>query len=325
MLDYKDYIYAVYKRRNFSKAAQELNVSQPWLSSAVKKTEQELQLPLFDRTTNPISLTEAGRYYIGQIERIAAIEEEMRQRFAQMQAVSKATLHIGSSMFFCTYVLPSLLADFREQYPQITLTFTEGNTRALMDKLMRGELDLVLEVEEVKEKQITTVPWATEEVMLAVPAKYKINRSLSEYCYTFDEFLKRNEPNGRKPSVPLQRFEKEPFLLLNAENDVHQRSLQICQNAGFTPEIKLLLTQMMTAYYLVCEGQGVSFLRSTIPEYVAPTESVVFYQLDDPLAERNIYLSYAKRGMTDVRRQLIDFMESRCVLECARNMRGAEE
>ena len=171
MLDYKDYIYVVYQERSFSKAAQKLHVSQPWLSSVIKKTEQELKLPLFDRTTNPISLTEAGQYYIEQIERIATIEEEMRQRFAQMQAVSKATLHIGSSMFFCTYVLPSLLADFREQYPQITLTFTEGHTHVLTEKLLRGELDLILEVEKVEEKQIATVPWASEEVVLAVPAK----------------------------------------------------------------------------------------------------------------------------------------------------------
>lgn len=320
MLDYKDYIYAVYRHRNFSKAAQELHVSQPWLSSAVKKTEQELKLPLFDRTTNPVSLTEAGRYYIEQIERISAIEEEMRQRFSQMRAASGATLHIGSSMFFCTYVLPTLLKDFREQYPQVTLTFTEGNIRALTERLLRGELDLILEVERVEEKQITTVPWASEEVALAVPAKYPINKALSEYCYTFDEFLKRNEPGCQKPPVPLKRFEKEPFVLLNGENDIHRRSMEICRNADFTPQIKLLLTQMMTAYYLVCEGQGVTFLRSTIPEYVAPTESVVFYQLDDPLSTRSIYLSYAKRGMTDVRRQLIEFMESKCVLECARNM-----
>ena len=320
MLDYKDYIYAVYRHRSFSKAAQELHVSQPWLSSAVKKTEQELKLPLFDRTTNPISLTEAGRYYIEQIERIFAIEEEMRQRFSQMRAASGATLHIGSSMFFCTYVLPTLLKDFHEQYPQITLTFTEGHTRALTEKLLRGELDLILEVERVEEKQVTSVPWAAEEVALAVPAKYPINKALSEHCYTFDEFLKRNEPGCQKPPVPLKQFEKEPFVLLNGENDIHQRSMEICRSAGFTPKTKLLLTQMMTAYYLVCEGQGVTFLRSTIPEYVAPTESVVFYQLDDPLSARNIYLSYSKRGMTDVRRQLIEFMESKCVLECAGNM-----
>ena len=316
MLDYKDYIYAVYRHRNFSRAAEELHVSQPWLSAAVKKTEQELKLPLFDRATTPISLTEAGRYYIEQIERISAIEDEMRQRFAQMRAVSGSTLHIGSSMFFCTYVLPSLLSDFREQYPQITLTFTEGGTRTLTERLLRGELDLILEVEQIEQKQITTVPRATEEVMLAVPAKYRINQSLAEYCYTFDEFLKRNEPGRRKPPVPLKRFEKEPFILLNAENDIHRRSLRICQSAGFTPEIKLLLTQMMTTYYLVCEGQGVSFLRSTIPEYVAPTESVVFYQVDHPLATRSIFLSYVRRGTSSVRQQLIDYIESRRLPDC---------
>ena len=59
--------------------------------------------------------------------------------------------------------------------------------------------------------------------------------------------------------------------------------MELCRNAGFVPRASVFLTQMMTAYYLVCEGQGVSFLRSTIPEYVAPTDSVVFYQLRDPM------------------------------------------
>ena len=62
MTDYKEYIYAVYQEKSFSKAAQKLYVSQPWLSSTVKKVEQEVGLPLFDRSTTPISLTEAGAY-----------------------------------------------------------------------------------------------------------------------------------------------------------------------------------------------------------------------------------------------------------------------
>lgn len=76
MLDYKDYIYAIYQYKSFSKAAKMLHVSQPWLSTAVKKTEMELQLNLFDRSTSPVSLTEAGRYYIEQIKKINAIEED---------------------------------------------------------------------------------------------------------------------------------------------------------------------------------------------------------------------------------------------------------
>ena len=86
MLNYKEYIYAIYQERSFSKAAQKLFVSQPWLSSVVKKVEQEIKTPLFDRSTTPISLTPAGEYYIRQVEKVMAIEEDMREHFAALNA-----------------------------------------------------------------------------------------------------------------------------------------------------------------------------------------------------------------------------------------------
>lgn len=296
MSDYKEYIYAVYQEKSFSKAAQKLYVSQPWLSATVKKIEQRYNCQLFDRNTTPISLTEAGIYYIEQIEQIMAIEESIRQHFKELHDAAGMELHIGSSMFFCTYVLPSLLSDFRSIYPQITLTFSEGTSQILLDKLLNGSLDFLLESEPPESDKLSTLPWASEELILAAPADYKINSRLSEYCYTFEEFLLRYKPDHHKPAVPLQAFKDESFILLKEGNDSYSRSVAVCQNAGFSPKVSLYLTQMMTAYYLVCEGQGISFLRSTIPEYVAPTNSVVFYQLDDPLAVRSIYLSYPKKS-----------------------------
>lgn len=310
MLDYKEYIYAIYQERSFSKAARKLYVSQPWLSATVKKVEQELKLPLFDRNTKPISLTEAGEYYIRQVEKIMAIEQEMRQTFSDMSSHKCTALRIGSSMFFCTYVLPSLLSDFRDQNPEVTLTFTEGSPSTLSGQLSDGTLDFLLESSGPKDdKNINSVVWAREELTLAVPARYPVNRELTQYCYTFDEFLKRNLPGHRKPAVPLTAFCQAPFMMLNQENDGYSRSLAICRNAGFSPNVSLYLTQMMTAYYLVCEGRGVAFLRSTIPEYVAPTDSVLFYTLDDPLATRNIYLFYRKKQSSQVQRRLIQFIQ----------------
>lgn len=308
MNDYKEYIYTVYKEKSFSKAAQKLYVSQPWLSAAVKKVEKELNVSLFDRTTNPISLTQAGQYYIEHIEQILAIEQEMKRYFEELHKTSGIELHIGSSMFFCTYVLPSLLGDFQAQYPQVTLTFSEGSSQALTEKLLNGELDFLLEAEQPESEKLQSVAWASEELVLAVPAHYAINEQLGEYCYTFEQFLHRHSPQNHKPAVPLQKFSQESFILLNEENDNYLRSLQICSNAGFTPNCAMRLTQMMTAYYLVCEGRGIAFLRSTIPEYVSPTKSVVFYCLNDPLAVRQIYLSYPKRKAGPMRQRLIDFM-----------------
>ncbi|OUQ78931.1 LysR family transcriptional regulator [Flavonifractor sp. An100] len=308
MLDYKEYIYAIYQERSFSKAARKLHVSQPWLSAAVKKVEQELKLPLFDRNTKPISLTPAGEYYIRQVERILAIEGEMRQTFAEMSASRSTALHIGSSMFFCTYVLPSLLSEFRQQNPQVSITLTEGTTPTLADQLLEGKLDFLLEAGPPDDKGLTSVVWAQEELVLAVPADYPVNRDLADYAYTFNQFLSREQPGHRKPSVPLIAFRQAPFMVLKQGNDSYSRTQALCRNAGFIPNVSLYLTQMMTAYYLVCEGRGVTFLRSTIPQYVAPTDSVIFYTLDDPLVTRSIHLSYRSKSSSPVQQDLIDYM-----------------
>lgn len=311
MTDYKEYVYAICTEKSFSKAAQKLHVSQPWLSATVKKVETELGLSLFDRTTTPISLTEAGAYYIKRVEQIMSIEQEMREDLKRMHDAEASEIRIGSSMFFCTYVLPNLLADFRTMYPQVTVTFSEGNSQALLEKLQEGKFDFLLEAEMPSTNRLHVIPWASEELVLAVPTCYKINHELVEYRYTFDEILHRNRPECRKPPVSLEVFKDEPFLLLKEGNDSHDRFLQICRNAGFTPAVKMFLSQMMSAYYLVCEGRGITFLRSTIPEHVYPSDDVVFYRLADPLAVRNIYLSYPKEKISPMRQQLIDFMKEK--------------
>ena len=309
MTNYKEYIYAVYQEKSFSRAAQRLYVSQPWLSATIKKAEQELGLPLFDRSTNPISLTEAGQYYIEKVEDITAIEEEMYEHFKQMRDVGRTELHIGSSMFFCTYVLPDLMKEFQLLYPQVTLTFTEGGNKTLLEKLLNGRLDFLLEAERPANSRIHSIPWASEEIVLAVPAGNPVNERLEQYRYSFGAFLERTQTGNRRPPVPLEGFAQENFLLLKEGNDIHQRSLQLCKNAGFTPHVSLYLAQMMTAYYLVLEGQGITFLRSTIPAHVTPTDKVVFYQLDDSLAVRSIYLSYTQQNKNPVKQHLIDFMK----------------
>ena len=318
MLEYKEYIYAICQERSFSKAARKLYVSQPWLSARVRKVEQDLGLPLFDRSTNPISLTEAGQYYMQQVERVMDIEREMEQRFQEIREGQVTQLRIGSSMFFCTYVLPTLLASFQEQYPMISLTFSEGSSQRLTERMLAGELDFILEAEQPPEDTVNSFPWASEEIVLAVPSDYAINGKLGDYRYSFQEFLERDQPGRRRPPVPLKAFAQENFLLLNDKNDIHQRSIRLCRNAGFVPQISMQLSQMMTAYYLVCEGKGITFLRSTIPDYVSPTGSVVFYQLADPLSVRTIYVSYPRHQVGPILRSLVDFLQENACLEKTR-------
>ena len=312
MLPYLEYIHAVYQEKSFSKAAQKLYVSQPWLSAAVKKAEEDLQMTLFNRNTSPITLTEAGQLYIESAEQIMAIEARLRKHCTAAAAGRDSRLRIGTSSFFCTYVLPELLQNFRDAHPDITISFSEGNSQALAKKLLAGELDLILESEKLDHPHLQTMIWATEEIMLAVPDAFAINSELTDYGYTFEEFRIRHQI-PEKPSVPLIKFANLPFLFLKAGNDIHHRSRLLCSEAGFSPSIPFFVDQMMTAYYLACEGQGVTFLRSAIADYVQPTDRIVFYRLSSTLAKRDIYLYFSKKQSSLLQESFIQYLNHTCL------------
>ena len=311
MLKDIEYIYAVYKERSFSKAARRLFISQPSLSAAVKRAEQEAGVALFNRSTNPVSLTEAGEYYIKSAEKIMEIEREMREHFAALAEGGQSRLRVGSSMFFCSYVLPDIVEAFRSEHENIVVTLSEGNSSVRAERLKDGELDFILEAELPDKNIFESVVWTTEQIILTVPASFAVNDELAQYRCTFEEFAASRDGVRRKPAVPPERFASENFLILTKWNDLHRRAMAICRSAGFAPKVTMYLEQMMTAYYLACEGKGIAFVRDTLLDYMPPTDKVYFYRIDSPESERGIYLSYKKSGgLTQIQRDFIKFMKT---------------
>ena len=111
------YIYEVYKEMSFSRAAQKLFISQPSLSAAVKKEEERIGAPIFDRSTNPIHLTEVGQEYIRAVERIMDAENSFESYVSDLTELRHGALSIGGTNFFVSYVLPPLLSRFTASYP----------------------------------------------------------------------------------------------------------------------------------------------------------------------------------------------------------------
>lgn len=94
------YIYEVYKEKSFSRAAENLFISQPALSAIVKKAEEKLQVPIFDRSCKPIKLTEAGRLYIRSTERTMDIERDLEDNINALRDSVKSIINIGSAAIF---------------------------------------------------------------------------------------------------------------------------------------------------------------------------------------------------------------------------------
>ncbi len=297
------YVYEVYRERSFSRAAQKLYISQPSLSLMIKKAEERVGSPLFDRSTMPIGLTEAGRQYIRAAEQIMEIEGSFQQYISDTEACLSGTLALGGTTLFTSYVLPPLISAFSDRFPRVQVRILEAHTAALERELREGELDFVMENCAFDPAVYDSIAYRAERLLLAVPASFAINEAAAAYRLTAEEL----QAGRNAPGVPLALFKDEPFLLLKEGNDTRQRADRLCAKAGFRPGARLLLDQQLTAYNLACYGLGVTFVSDTLACSVPPDERLHFYLLDSPHARRAVSLVYKRSRF--VTRPMREFLQ----------------
>ena len=289
-----EYVYAVYQERSFTKAAQKMFLSQPALSAMVKKAEKKIGTPIFDRSTSPLRLTPAGEYYIEQAEKILRIQEETRDYFSRSIGRSDKQVRICGAAVYQAYVFPTIIANFREKNPDISVSWEEIRT-GLVQKLISNEADFFPEVNNYFSKDIDGVPWRDEELVLVVPSGLPVNERLAEFRFTPGEIRAgKHRENSARP-VELTLFRDEQFVLMDETNDTCQRALSICNNAGFLPRLNSMTPgQMLTAYELAAQGSGCTFVSDTLVAHSDKNYPLFLYKLSDPLAFRRQYLYYLR-------------------------------
>lgn len=289
------YVYEVYKEMNFSKAASNLFISQPSLSAAVKKVENQIGFPIFDRSSNPIQLTVLGKEYIRSIETIMEIENSFQNYVNDMRELKSGSVSIGGTNLFASYVLPPLLSRFTERYPQIHVHLTEATTSELTKRLFSGSLDLLIDNQSMDPSIYGKSFFCEEHLLLTVPALFASNHSLTGYALTAADIRQNRHLDPGIPPVPLEDFRSEPFLLLRAGNDTRKRADRICHNSRFQPQIKLELEQQITAYNLSRYGMGISFSSDTLIRHAPEDGRLVYYKLNHQEASREVNFYYKRK------------------------------
>lgn len=290
-----EYVYEVYKERSFSNAARNLFVSQPALSATVKRVEQRVGTPIFDRSTNPITLTECGEAYIRTVEKIMEVKNDFTNYVNDLNQLKTGHLAIGGSTLFSSYILPPLFTEFKKHYPLVELELLEERTSQLEEHLLRGKLDLIIDNRPFDENSFERYLYYSEHLLLAVPRDFGVNEGLKEYQLDLQDVMDGRHLDDHTPAVPLKAFCNEPFVFLKSENDTARHALKICQSYGFMPDILLKTDQQITAYNITCSGFGISFIGDILVRFEQPNPYVVYYKLEGEEAIRNIYF-YKKRG-----------------------------
>ncbi|HAT51055.1 MAG: LysR family transcriptional regulator [Nitrospirae bacterium] len=167
------YALAVARERNFSRAARICNVSQPSLSVAIKSLEEELGLPLFERSKSEIKITNHGKQVLEQMQKVM---EEM----AHIQTVAQrgtdplaGQLRIGAIFTIGPYLFPGTIPAFHTKAPRMKLLVEENYTNILSDRLKQGELDVIIIALPFQEHGVEVLPLYDEPFVAAVPAGHR--------------------------------------------------------------------------------------------------------------------------------------------------------
>ncbi len=302
------YVYEVYREMSFSKAAKNLFISQPSLSAAVKKAETQIGFPVFDRSTNPIRLTELGEEYIRSVENIMDVEKRFCNYVDDIRGLKSGAIAIGGTNLFASYVLPPLLSRFTEQYPLIHVNLVEATTAELEERLFAGFLDLLIDNQSVDASIYEKTFFCEEHLLLAVPSHFPSNERLKGYALSLSDVKNGRHLEASVPPVPLESFREDAFLLLKSGNDTRSRAEKLCRDCGhFTPRIKLEPEQQITAYNLSRYGMGISFNGDILIRHMPDDHRLIYYKLPYPDAVRNVNFYYKRnRYMTRV---VVEFLK----------------
>ena len=280
------YIYEVYREGSFSKAAQKLYVSQPTLSISIKKIEEHLGISLFERGSNPLRLTEAGSIYIEKIKKIMNIEEDLYSEINDLSKLKTGHIRIGGTQYFNSYILPLALQKFNLLYPGITIELKEDNSAKISDLLLESSIDLMFSCNEINDNEFTIKKVFRDELILGVPYSFSINKHLSEFALSKEMIVNDFYLSDNCPCVPIEKFKDIAFLLLTQENNLYHRAISICNNAGFSPIIKMHLDQLVTAFNLSCAGLGATFVSTLSVKNNLNSNNLIYYKISSPLTTR---------------------------------------
>lgn len=309
MFVWKKYVYEVYKERSFTKAAQNLYISQPSLSARIKKIEEIIGEPLFDRSTTPLQLTEVGKVYIEAAEEITQIEQRVENYINDLAGLKTGNLAVGASTLFAAYVVPSLITQFNQKFPDVHIQLIEGNTAELEEMLGSNALDFVIDNYHYDSILYNKELYCEENILLAVPKHFAVNEELGMYQLSYKNIKNKNYLSRKYPAVPLGRFADLPFIMLTQGNDTRTRGDRLCRNVGFKPNIVLEFNQQSTAYMASSTQLGATFISDILVSQLPTFENLVYYKLDGEEAKRKVFFYYkTHRYKTRVMEEFIRMM-----------------
>ena len=246
------YIVAVAREKHFGRAADACFVSQPTLSVAIKKLEEELEVKIFERNANEVSVTPLGEEIVRQSQSVLEQAAQIKEIAKRGKDPLSGALRLGVIYTIAPYLLPELVRHTIEMSPQMPLMLQENFTVKLLEMLRTGEIDCAIMAEPFPDSGLAIAPLYDEPFMAAVPS---------------------NHPLAQQTSITAQALKSETMLLLGNGHCFRDHVLEVCPEfARFSSQAEGIRksfegSSLETIKHMVAAGMGVTLVpRLSVPK-----------------------------------------------------------
>jgi len=270
------YLSSLARHRHFGRAAEECAVTQPALSMQVRELEREIGAELVERRPGDIALTEIGAEVARRAEHILAATRDLVD-FARHREVLAGPLKLGIIPTLAPYILPRVLPHLQEHYPLLRLEVRETQTKALLDELASGSLDVVMLALPADVADVETLALFNDAFLLAVPA---------------------NDPLPARARVSVADVDQRRLILLEEGHCLRDQALAFCttrhgdQPAG--QRASLGATSLSTVMQMVANGYGVTLVPEVAIDAKIQDPRVKLLRFHDPEPGRSVGLAWRR-------------------------------
>lgn len=271
-----NYVLALDKSKNFTKAAKACKISQPSLSTQIQKLEEELGVEIFDRTKKPIKSTEIGKILINQFKIIIDESSNVSELIIKSKEKINKNIKFGISYTLEATLLPLFYESLISKFNNSNIKLTINSKDKLLKKLNNNEIDFIITTTPRLKKELKVIPFYYEPLMIVIPKKLQ----------NFD--LKIIEPN---------KINTNEILVPKKNNDLKKSIIKLFNTKKFNTKIKT--DNLETLLNLSLNGAGMSVLPYLFFESLRDEKKSLVFNFSNPLPSREISMVFKKNSLKE--------------------------
>ncbi|KOO41199.1 LysR family transcriptional regulator [Priestia koreensis] len=258
--------------KNFTKTAKLLMISQPSVSSHIKNLEKEFQTKLFERSPKVLKITPTGEILYERAKQMIMIYDQTRQEILEHHHSIKGELKIGASFTIGEYILPSLLRDLQDHYPELELQAVIGNTEEVIQYVRRFEVDIGLIEGQTNEKTLSVHPFMQDELFITASTQH---------------------PLVQKEEITVAELQNQSWITREVGSGTREYLNHVIRSNGLKVKSLLTISSNQGIKESLISGMGLSLLSKYVIERDVRQNNLSVVKLKDYSFTRTLSYLYA--------------------------------